>query len=109
MKIKVLRLGHSATVIEVPAGVSIEEALESNEIPRHGYSISVNGLGLLGQYLGNRGGLSVVGGWTSGFLAVDGASPFGPPHEFAQKLNQSRELVEHPPPTGLPLPVPGRA
>ena len=45
MKIKVLRLGHSATVIEVPAGVSIEEALESNEIPRHGYSISVNGLG----------------------------------------------------------------
>ena len=37
MKIKVLRLGHSATVIEVPAGVSIEEALESNQIPRQGY------------------------------------------------------------------------
>ena len=45
MKIKVLRLGHSATVIEVPAGVSIEEALESNHIPREGYSVSVNGLG----------------------------------------------------------------
>ena len=45
VKIKILRLGHSATVLDVPAGSSIEEALESNEIPRHGYSISVNGLG----------------------------------------------------------------
>ena len=45
MKVKVLRLGHSATVIDVPAGSSIEEALEANEVPRHGYSISVNGLG----------------------------------------------------------------
>lgn len=45
MQIKVLRLGHSATVVDVPAGSSIEEALDSNQIPRHGYSISVNGLG----------------------------------------------------------------
>ena len=45
MKVKVLRLGHSATVIEVPAGSSIEEALEANEVPRQGYSLSVNGLG----------------------------------------------------------------
>ena len=45
MKIKVLRLGHSATTIEVPAGAAIGEALESNEIPSDGYSISVNGLG----------------------------------------------------------------
>ncbi len=45
MKVKVLRLGHSATTIEVPAGTPIEEALESNDIPRQGYAISVNGLG----------------------------------------------------------------
>ena len=45
MQIKVLRLGHSATVVDVPAGSTIEEALDSNQIPRHGYSISVNGLG----------------------------------------------------------------
>jgi sulfur carrier protein ThiS len=45
MKIKVLRLGHSAMVIEVPAGTPIEEALETHEIPRQGYSVSVNGLG----------------------------------------------------------------
>ena len=45
MNVKVLRLGHSATVVDVPAGSSIEEALDSNQIPRHGYSISVNGLG----------------------------------------------------------------
>jgi len=45
MKVKVLRLGHSATAIEVPAGTSIEEALDGSEIPRQGYAISVNGLG----------------------------------------------------------------
>jgi sulfur carrier protein ThiS len=45
MKVKVLRLGHSATVIEVSTGATIEEALEANDIPRQGYSISVNGLG----------------------------------------------------------------
>jgi sulfur carrier protein ThiS len=45
MKVKVLRLGHSATVIEVPAGTAIEEALDTNDIPRQGYSVSVNGLG----------------------------------------------------------------
>ena len=45
MRVKVLRLGHSATVIDVPAGSSIEEALDTNDIPRHGYSLSVNGLG----------------------------------------------------------------
>ena len=45
MNVKVLRLGHSATVVDVPAGSTVEEALDSNEIPRAGYSISVNGLG----------------------------------------------------------------
>ena len=45
MKVKVLRLGHSATVIEIPAGTSVEEALDSNDIPRQGYSVSLNGLG----------------------------------------------------------------
>jgi len=45
MKTKVLRLGHSATVVEVPEGATIEEALQQNETPSQGYSISVNGLG----------------------------------------------------------------
>jgi molybdopterin converting factor small subunit len=45
MQIKILRLGHSATVIEVPAGTTIEEGLTANDIPRQGYSVSVNGLG----------------------------------------------------------------
>ena len=45
LKVKVLRLGHSAHVLEIPAGSTVEEALESHEIPRKGYSISVNGLG----------------------------------------------------------------
>ena len=45
MKIKVLRMGHSASVIEVPAGTTIEEGLAANDIPKEGYAISVNGLG----------------------------------------------------------------
>ena len=45
LKVKVLRLGHSATTIDVPAGTTIEEGLAANEIPKEGYSISVNGLG----------------------------------------------------------------
>jgi len=45
MKVKVLRLGHSATIVEVADGATIEEALQPNEIPSQGYSISVNGLG----------------------------------------------------------------
>ena len=45
MQIKVLRLGHSAQVIEVPAGSSVNEALAQAEVPSAGYAISVNGLG----------------------------------------------------------------
>lgn len=45
MKVKVLRLGHSATVVDVPAGSTVREALESHQIPQEGYSVSINGLG----------------------------------------------------------------
>ena len=45
MKVKVLRLGHSASVVEVPAGTTIREALDANHVPLEGYSVSVNGLG----------------------------------------------------------------
>ena len=45
MNIKILRLGHSATPVEVPAGTSIGEALDSHSVPMQGYSLSVNGLG----------------------------------------------------------------
>ena len=45
MNVKILRLGHSATTVDVPAGMSIGEALDSHSIPLQGYSLSVNGLG----------------------------------------------------------------
>lgn len=45
MKIKVLRLGHSASVIDIPAGTSLGDAMESSDIPTQGYSLSINGLG----------------------------------------------------------------
>jgi len=49
MKVKVLRLGHSASIVEIADGATIEEALQQNEIPSQGYSISVNGLGAGGN------------------------------------------------------------
>ena len=45
MKIKILRLGHSAREVEAASGSTIQEVLEQAEVPTHGYSISINGLG----------------------------------------------------------------
>ena len=45
MKVKVLRLGHSAHELEAASGSSVENILEQSEIPFEGYSITVNGLG----------------------------------------------------------------
>ena len=45
MKVKVLRLGHSANEVEVPAGSTVEEALAKAGVPMQGHSLSVNGLG----------------------------------------------------------------
>ena len=45
MNIKVLRLGHSARVIEAPAGSSVSDVLAASEVPTEGYAISINGLG----------------------------------------------------------------
>jgi sulfur carrier protein ThiS len=45
MKVKVLKLGHSATEVEAPHGSTVEEVLNKADMPFSGYSISVNGLG----------------------------------------------------------------
>jgi molybdopterin converting factor small subunit len=45
MKIKILRLGHSATEVDTPNGATVQEALEGGSLPFQGYSISVNGMG----------------------------------------------------------------
>jgi len=45
MNVKILRLGHSASVVDVPAGTSIGEALDTHNVPVQGYALSVNGLG----------------------------------------------------------------
>jgi sulfur carrier protein ThiS len=45
MKVKVLKLGHSATEVEAAHGSTVQEVLEKADIPYSGYSISVNGLG----------------------------------------------------------------
>ena len=49
MKIKVLRLGHSARNTETPAGTTIAELLVAEDISTAGYAISVNGLGASGS------------------------------------------------------------
>ena len=45
MKIKVLRLGHSAREVEAASGATVQEVLQQAEVPLDGYSISINGLG----------------------------------------------------------------
>ena len=45
MKIKILRLGHSARHVEVAAGTTISEVLDREELSAEGYALSVNGLG----------------------------------------------------------------
>lgn len=45
MNIKVLRLGHSARVIDVPAGSTVADVLAAAETPSVGYALNINGLG----------------------------------------------------------------
>ena len=45
MKIKVLRLGHSARHVDIAAGTTIGEVLTQESLPVEGHAISVNGLG----------------------------------------------------------------
>ena len=45
MKIKMLKLGHSAREIDVPSGSTIADALETADVGYDGYSIALNGLG----------------------------------------------------------------
>ena len=45
MQIRILRLGHSARHVDIAAGTTIAEVLDSESLPTEGYAISVNGLG----------------------------------------------------------------
>lgn len=46
MKVKILRLGHSATHADsVPEGSTVSDVLEQADVPSDGYSVSINGLG----------------------------------------------------------------
>ena len=45
MQIKLLKLGHSARVFDIPAGSTIGDVLGEADIPHQGHSIAVNGLG----------------------------------------------------------------
>ncbi len=45
MQIKLLKLGHSARVLDIPAGSTIGDALGQSEIAHEGHTIAINGLG----------------------------------------------------------------
>ena len=45
MKIKLLKLGHSARELDVPAGSTLGEALGQAELGHSGHSLAINGLG----------------------------------------------------------------
>ena len=45
MKVKILRLGHSAHHTEAPEGSTVGDVLSLAGVPGEGYSLTVNGLG----------------------------------------------------------------
>ncbi len=45
MKIKVLKLGHSARQADLPAGSTVQDALNKADFDGTGYSLTINGLG----------------------------------------------------------------
>ena len=45
MKVKILRLGHSASHTDAPEGSTVSDVLSQAGVPFEGYSISINGLG----------------------------------------------------------------
>ena len=47
MKVRVLKLGHSAREVEIAAGATVEEALKSARMETDGYSVTVNGVGAM--------------------------------------------------------------
>lgn len=46
MKVKVLKLGHSAREAEVPAGSTVSDVLAKADLDSTGYSLTCNGLGI---------------------------------------------------------------
>ena len=45
MKVRVMKLGHSAKEVEVGAGSTVEEGLTASGMEQEGYSVTVNGVG----------------------------------------------------------------
>ena len=45
MQIKLLKLGHSVRVLDIPAGSTIGDALGVSELAHEGHTIAINGLG----------------------------------------------------------------
>ena len=61
MKIKVLRLGHSATEVEATDGSTVQEVLQGGSVPFQGYSVSVNGMSAsFSTALGDRDMIALV-------------------------------------------------
>jgi len=47
MKVRVLKLGHSAKEVEAAAGSTVEDVLESSGLETEDYSVTVNGVGAM--------------------------------------------------------------
>lgn len=60
MKIRVLKLGHSASVIEADDGVTVEDAISAAGHDHHGYSLNLNGLGTAPDAVLSDGDVVVV-------------------------------------------------
>jgi len=60
MNIRILKLGHSATFVDVDDGATVEDAVAAAGHDYHGYSLNLNGLGTVPDAVLSEGDVVVV-------------------------------------------------
>ena len=60
MKVRILKLGHSASVLDVDEGATVEDAITAAGHDYHGYSLNLNGLGTAPDAVLSDGDVVVV-------------------------------------------------
>jgi len=60
MRVKILKLGHSANLVDVDDGTTVEDAVAAAGHDHHGYSLNLNGLGTAPDAVLSEGDVVVV-------------------------------------------------
>ena len=60
LKVRILKLGHSASFVDVDDGATVEDAVSAAGHDHHGYSLNLNGLGTAPDAVLSEGDVVVV-------------------------------------------------